>query len=267
MTRETDHRPDRMPAIFLSHGAPPLADDPTWTKELADWSAAVQRPKAILMVSAHWEAAPLTMGATTTVPLTYDFWGFEERYYQVHYPAPGAPELATAVRKLLHSAEHPIDQEPLRGLDHGAYVPLVEMYPEADIPVLQISMPTLDPAALLDIGQRLAPLRDQGVLIIGSGFSTHNLRAIDPRRGLHAPPPSWSAEFDDWLNQSLAAGDVDSLVDFKHKAPAAALAHPRTEHFAPLFVSLGASLELGETGDTVIDGFFMGLSKRSVQFG
>ena len=102
---------------------------------------------------------------------------------------------------------------------------------------------------------------------VGSGFSTHNLREIDPWAGFHAPPPAWSAEFDDWLNETLTAGDVDGLVDFKNKAPAAALAHPRTEHFAPLFVSLGASLESGQTGETVIDGFFMGLSKRSVQFG
>ena len=267
MISTADHPSDRMPVIFLSHGAPPLADDPVWTRELAGWSASIEKPQAILIVSAHWEAAPLTVGATATVPLTYDFWGFEERYYQVRYPAPGAPELATAVRKLLSTNEHPVHQEPLRGLDHGAYVPLVEMYPEANIPVLQISMPTLDPKVLLEIGNRLAPLRDQGVLIIGSGFSTHNLRAIDPRGGLHAPPPSWSTEFDDWLNRSLGAGDVDSLVDFQRKAPAASLAHPRTEHFAPLFVSLGASLESGEAGDTVIDGFFMGLSKRSVQFG
>ena len=119
-------------------------------------------------------------------------------------------------------------------------------------------MPTLDPTALLEIGRRLAPLRDQGVLIIGSGFSTHNLRAIDPGAGLHAPPPSWSAEFDDWLAKSLEAGDIDNLVDFQHKAPAAALAHPRTEHFAPLFVSLGASVESGESGETVIEGFLHG---------
>lgn len=266
MTAPTDH-PNRMPVIFLSHGAPPLAEDEIWTRELADWSQSVRKPEAILIVSAHWEAAPLTMGATTSVPLTYDFYGFEQRYYQVQYPAPGAPELARTVRKLLHSPDHPVNQEPGRGLDHGAYVPLVELYPEADIPVLQISMPTLDPATLLELGRRLAPLRDLGVLLIGSGFSTHNLRAIDPWGGFHAPPPSWSAEFDDWLDRSLAGGDIDGLLDFKNKAPAAALAHPRTEHFAPLFVSLGASLESGETGRTVIEGFFMGLSKRSVQFG
>lgn len=257
----------RMPAIFLSHGAPPLADDEIWTKELAEWSRTIDQPTAILIVSAHWEEAPLTLGATTTVPLTYDFWGFAQKYYNVEYPAPGAPQLAVEVRKLLHTNRHPIHQNPQRGLDHGAYVPLVEMYPDADVPVLQVSMPTLDPAALLAIGQRLAPLRDQGVLMIGSGFSTHNLRAIDPTGSPDAPPPSWSTEFDDWLEKSLAAGDVDALIDFQNKAPAALLAHPRTEHFAPLFVSLGASLESGESGDTVIEGFFMGLSKRSVQFG
>ncbi len=247
------HDPGRMPAVFLSHGAPPLADNAIWTKELAAWSGSMDRPTAILIVSAHWEEAPLTMGATTTVPLTYDFWGFEERYYQVQYRAPGAPQLADQVAKLLQSKEYPIHRDPQRGLDHGAYVPLVEMYPRADIPVLQISMPTLDPASLLEIGRRLGPLRDQGILIVGSGFSTHNLRAIDSWGGSPAPPPSWSAEFDDWLNRSLATGDVDSLIDFQRQAPAAAIAHPRTEHFAPLFVSLGASLEKGAIG-TIVGG-------------
>lgn len=266
MPTETAERPAHMPAIFLSHGAPPLADDPVWTRELSAWSAAMPRPQAILIVSAHWEAAPLTLGATSTVPLTYDFWGFAPRYYQVQYPAPGAPDLAEQVRRLLASPRHPLHQEPERGLDHGAYVPLVEMYPDADVPVLQISMPTLDPAELLEVGRRLAPLRDEGTLIIGSGFSTHNLRAVDWGAGFGAPPPSWSAEFDDWLRRSLDAGDVDGLLDFRRTAPAAAFAHPRTEHFAPLFVSLGASLETGPAGRTVIDGFFLGLSKRSVQF-
>jgi 4,5-DOPA dioxygenase extradiol len=256
-----------MPAVFLSHGAPHRAADLVWTRELADWSARLGRPAAILVVSAHWEAAPLTLGATTTVPLTYDFWGFEERFYQVRYPAPGAPQLARQVQELFGSDGYPIAQEPHRGLDHGAYVPLVEMYPEADIPVLQISMPTLDPQVLVDLGRRLAPLRDQGVLIIGSGFSTHNLRAIDPSAGTNAAPPSWSAEFDDWLAKTLEANEVDDLIDFQRKAPAASVAHPRTEHFAPLFVALGTSLSLDEAGETAIDGFFMGLSKRSVQFG
>lgn len=169
---------ERMPALYLSHGAPPLADDPVWPGELAAWSAGLPRPKAILMVSAHWEEAPLALGATETVPLVYDFWGFPEHYYGVRYAAPGAPQLADDVRKLLRGAGSPVQDIPDRGLDHGAYVPLVEMFPAADIPVLQISMPTLDPQKLMDIGRKLAPLRDEGVLIVGSGFFTHNLAAL-----------------------------------------------------------------------------------------
>ncbi len=256
----------RMPVLYLSHGAPPLADDPVWTRQLADWSAAMPKPSSVLMVSAHWEEDPLTVSATTTVPLYYDFWGFPQRYYDVQYPAPGAPGLADEVAKLLHDPAHPVRRDHERGLDHGAYVPLVEMYPEADVPVLQISMPTLDPTTLFDIGRRLAPLRDQGVLIVGSGFSTHNLREMDWHAGPHAHPPTWSSEFDDWLDRSLAAGDVDSLIDFQSAAPAASLAHPRTEHFAPLFVSLGAGIEALGDSKSVVDGFWFGLSKRSVQF-
>jgi len=255
-----------MPAIFLSHGAPPLADDPVWTQELADWSVAIPRPEAVLVVSAHWEEAPLTLGATTTVPLYYDFWGFPRHYYEVAYPAPGAPALAEEVRKLLRSPGLPLNDSPERGLDHGAYVPLVEMYPDADVPVLQVSMPTLDPEALLDIGRRLRSLRDQGVLIIGSGFSTHNLRETDMSRPADSEPPTWSSEFDDWLAGTLVAGDVDALVDFQQKAPAAYLAHPRSEHFAPLFVSLGATIDKTQDNRTVVEGFWHGLSKRSVQF-
>ncbi|KDQ67829.1 dioxygenase [Streptomyces halstedii] len=253
----------RMPALYLSHGAPPLADDPVWPAELAAWSAELPRPKAILMVSAHWEEAPLALGATETMPLVYDFWGFPEHYYGVRYAAPGAPELAENVRKLLRRAGTPVQDIPDRGLDHGAYVPLVEMYPDAGIPVLQISLPTLDPQALMDIGRRLAPLRDEGVLIVGSGFFTHNLAALRHAGGT----PGWSAEFDDWGHRALRAQDIDALLDFEHKSPAGKLAHPRTEHFAPLFVTLGAAENDLDQGRSVIDGFWMGLAKRSVQFG
>jgi 4,5-DOPA dioxygenase extradiol len=256
----------RMPTLYLSHGAPPLADDARWTRELAAWSAELPRPTAILVVSAHWEEAPLTLGATTTVPLTYDFGGFPDRYYQVRYDAPGAPALAERVRALLHSPEHPVHQDPNRGLDHGAYVPLVEMYPGADIPTLQISMPTLDPRVLFEVGRSLAPLRDEGVLIIGSGFTTHNLRGLNMGRPADHEPPSWSAEFDDWIARAVAARDLDAVIDFERKAPAARLAHPRTEHFAPLFVSLGASVDTLTTDRSVIDGYWYGLSKRSFQF-
>jgi 4,5-DOPA dioxygenase extradiol len=255
--------PGRMPALYLSHGAPPLADDPVWPGQLAAWSADLPRPTAILMVSAHWEEAPLAIGATTTLPLVHDFWGFPEHYYRVQYGAPGAPGLAESVRKLLRTAGTPVQDVPDRGLDHGAYVPLVEMYPDADIPVLQISLPTLDPERLLEIGRRLAPLRDQGVLIVGSGFFTHNLRALSTDGRV----TSVMAEFDDWGRRALEAHDLDALLDFEHKAPAGHLAHPRTEHFAPLFVTLGAGeADLGAQR-SVIDGFWMGLAKRSVQLG
>ncbi|WP_018471691.1 MULTISPECIES: dioxygenase [unclassified Streptomyces] len=255
---------ERMPALYLSHGAPPLADDPVWPGQLAAWSAELPRPTAILMVSAHWEEAPLALGAVRTLPLVYDFWGFPEHYYRVQYAAPGAPALADSVRKLLAAPGAPVQDIPDRGLDHGAYVPLVEMYPDADIPVLQMSLPTLDPRRLMDIGRKLAPLRDEGVLIVGSGFFTHNLAAL--RQG---GTPSWSAEFDDWGRAALDGGDIDTLLDFRHAAPAGTLAHPRTEHFAPLFVTLGAADAAGDlaTQRSIIDGFWMGLAKRSVQFG
>jgi 4,5-DOPA dioxygenase extradiol len=257
----------RMPVLYLSHGAPPLADDPVWPAELAAWSAGVERPAAILVVSAHWEAAPLALAATTTVPLFYDFWGFPEKYYQVQYAAPGAPELAEQVRKLLRGPGRPVYDDPDRGLDHGAYVPLKEMYPDADVPVLQISMPTLDPAELFAIGRRLAPLRDQGVLILGSGFTTHNLREMNMGRPADHLPPAWSAEFDEWAERAMAAREVDTLIDFLDKAPAGRMAHPRTEHFAPLFVTLGAAPDELDTSRSVVEGFWYGLSKRSWQLG
>ena len=269
MTSTADSRApsDRMPVLYLSHGAPPLADDPTWTAELASWSADLPRPTSILMVSAHWEEAPLALSATTKVPLVYDFWGFPQRYYAVTYDAPPAPALAADVTKLLQAHGTPVQQDQSRGLDHGAYVPLVEMFPEADIPVLQMSMPTLDPQTLFDIGRTIAPLRDQGTLIVGSGFTTHNLRWFNPSASSQATAPRASQEFDAWAREAMASADIDSILDFLRKAPAAHEAHPRTEHFAPLFVSLGAAYESGGLKSrSVIDGFWYGLSKRSWQF-
>ena len=257
----------RMPVLYLSHGAPPLADDRTWSAELASWSADLPRPTNILMVSAHWEQAPLALSATTTVPLVYDFWGFPQRYYEVTYDAPGAPALAADVTKLLRTPGVPVVQDPSRGLDHGAYVPLVEMFPAADIPVLQMSMPTLDPQKLFEIGRKIAPLREQGTLIVGSGFTTHNLRWFNPSASSEATAPRASQEFDAWAREAISSGDVDSILDFLRKAPGALEAHPRTELFAPLFVSLGAAYESGELESrSVIDGFWYGLSKRSWQF-
>ncbi|MFX4271797.1 dioxygenase [Propionibacteriaceae bacterium Y1685] len=256
------------PVLYLSHGAPPLADDATWTRQLATWSADLPRPDQILIVSAHWEDAPVTVSATRPVPLVYDFWGFPQHYYDVTYAAPPAPGLADDVTRVLGQGGLTVNRDEDRGLDHGAYVPLVEMFPEADIPVLQLSMPTLDPQGLFAMGQQLSALREQGTLIIGSGFTTHNLRWFNPSRDSAAAPPAASAEFDQWAAEVMAAGEVDAVLDWMDKAPAATEAHPRSEHWAPLFVSLGAAWGTDgrqpETKST-IDGFWYGLSKRSWQ--
>ena len=159
-------------------------------------------------------------------------------------------------------------QDPSRGLDHGAYVPLVEMFPDADVPVLQMSMPTLDPVELFELGRKIAPLRDEGTLIIGSGFTTHNLRWFRPSGDAAAAPPAPSSEFDHWAAETMASGDLDALFDFMTKAPAAHEAHPRTEHWAPLYVALGAANPDGAasaSAQTTVDGFWYGLSKRSWQ--
>jgi 4,5-DOPA dioxygenase extradiol len=252
----------RMPALFLSHGAPPLVDSPAWVAQLQELAAGLPRPTAILMASAHWESAPLMLGATETVPLVYDFGGFPRHYYEVQYRAPGAPALADRIEALMPDSEHVARTR--RGLDHGAYVPLTVMYPDADIPVLQMSLPTLEPDRLLELGRRLAPLRDEGVLIVGSGFTTHGLPFIRDFRP-DAPAPGWSREFDAWTAEALARGAVDELADFRNRAPGMPYAHPTIEHFAPMFLTLGASENPERPADQPIEGFWMGLSKRSFQ--
>jgi len=253
---------DRMPAIFAAHGAPVLLDDPVWTRELASWSAAMPRPKAVLMISAHWEQRPTTVGATTPVPLVYDFYGFPQRYYETTYPQPGAPALAARVRELLTARKIAVADHPRRGLDHGAYVPLVPMYPHADIPVLQMSMPAMDAKELLALGQALAPLRDEDVLIFGSGFLTHNMQYAF-RRGT----PEWARAFDLWVEDALARFDVDALVDFQSRAPAARVALPTWEHYAPLIVAVGAASGASPKVTFPITGWWLdgAFTKRSVQ--
>ncbi len=255
---------ERMPAIYLGHGAPTLLDDQLWPAELSGWAKELPRPKEILVVSAHWQSAPLTLGAVERVPLVYDFYGFPERYYQVRYDSPGAPELATRVRALMPAHEE-VAERPARGLDHGAYVPLVAMYPDADIPVLQMSMPDLEPEHLFEIGRRLAPLRDEGVLIVGSGFMTHGLPFIDQYWDGRPGAPEWSKEFDLWAAERLATGDIDGLFDFRNQAPGMPYAHPTVEHFAPLFVALGAATDPGQAPSFTIEGYWLGLAKRSFQ--
>jgi 4,5-DOPA dioxygenase extradiol len=252
-----------LPALYLGHGAPPLLDDPVWTAQLRAWAASMPRPEAILIVSAHWESAPLSLSATgPATPLVYDFGGFAEHYYRMTYPTPDASALAARVAGAMPDTE-PVHVHPSRGLDHGAWVPLKVMYPEADIPVLQLSMPTADPMKLMDIGRRLRPLRDEGVLVIGSGFLTHGLPFLREFR-IDAKAPGWSKDFDAWAGEALQRGDVDTLADF-HRAPGMPYAHPTVEHFSPLFVTLGAAQNPEAPGELTVEGFWMGLSKRSFQ--
>jgi 4,5-DOPA dioxygenase extradiol len=252
-----------MPAIFAAHGAPVLLEDQAWMAELDSWANAMPRPKSILMVSAHWEQRPTALGATRTVPLVYDFFGFPEHYYQTQYSAPGAPDLADRVRDLLGQRNIPYANDPQRGLDHGAYVPLVAMYPDADVPVLQVSMPRLEPRELFELGRAFAPLRDEGVLVFGSGFLTHNMRyAFCPGT------PEWAREFDAWARDALSRFDVDALLDFKRRAPAADMALPTWEHYAPVLVTAGTVADSLSKATFPITGWWMdgAFTKRSVQF-
>ena len=251
-----------MPALYIGHGAPPLLDDPLWSSELAAWARDLPRPRAILIVSAHWESAPISLSANQA-PLVYDFGGFDAKYYRMTYQTPDSSWLAQRVAAMMPRTE-PVHQHRERGLDHGAWVPLTIMYPDGDIPVLQLSLPTHDPVTLLALGARLRELRDEGVLIIGSGFLTHGLPFLRDFR-IEATPPGWSTDFDAWAGEALARGDVDALADFRHQAPGMPYAHPTVEHYSPLFVTLGAATDAADPGIQVIDGFWMGLSKRSLQ--
>ena len=253
-----------MPALYIGHGAPPLLDDPVWSGQLARWAADLPLPRAILVVSAHWESAPIALSAPGAgTPLVYDFGGFAPRYYQETYATPDASHLAAQVAALMPDTE-PVHQHPRRGLDHGAWVPLKIMYPDADIPVLQLSLPTHDPVRLLELGRRLRPLRDEGVLILGSGFLTHGLPFLTEFR-IDAAAPGWSQDFDAWAADALSRGDVDTLASYRDKAPGMPYAHPTVEHYSPLFVALGAASDPSAPPDQRIDGYWMGLSKRSFQ--
>ncbi|GAA4553268.1 class III extradiol ring-cleavage dioxygenase [Pseudonocardia xishanensis] len=251
-----------LPALFLSHGAPPLFEDAGWMAELFTWARSMPRPRAVLIVSAHWEEAPLAISsADAAVTPVYDFGGFDPMYYRMRYDTPAAADLARRVMGALSSENV---HETGRGLDHGAWVPLTAMYPEADIPVIQLSLPTGDPAGLLSLGARLRDLREEGVLVIGSGFTTHGLpfltREVMTGR---VEAPGWSRQFDAWAAEALSRGDVDELAAYRSTAPGMPYAHPTVEHFTPLFVTLGASTNPETPRTSTIDGFWWGLSKRS----
>lgn len=254
-----------LPALYLSHGAPPLFDDPGWMKQLFTWARDLPKPRNILIISAHWESAPLALSASAAnTPLVYDFGGFHPRYYQMTYPTPDAGELARRVAGVMPDGQ-PVHEHGSRGLDHGAWVPLKVMYPLADVPALQLSMPTEDPERLLRIGTRLRALREEGTLIIGSGFMTHGLPFITREMLFGGQVPAWSSDFDAWAADALERGDMDALAAFRSKAPGMPYAHPTADHYVPLFITLGAAADPSGPVRTAIDGYMMGFSKRSIQ--
>ncbi|GGG26615.1 dioxygenase [Rhodococcoides trifolii] len=249
----------RMPALFVSHGAPPTLDDPQWLDDLYRWGRSLPTPRAIVIVSAHWENAPAAVsGSEAGTPLLYDFGGFHPRYYTLKYDTPDATDLARRLTSLLGDTGG-VHRFADRGLDHGAFIPLMAMYPAADVPVVQLSMPSLTPDALLRLGARLRPLRDEGILVIGSGFMTHSFAVMrQPELVAHAQA------FDEWVADAVARGDVDSLLDFRRKAPGVRVAHPTSDHFVPLLLAIGAADD-PRSARTVIDRFVFGNSTRSLQ--
>ncbi|QNT70705.1 dioxygenase family protein [Defluviicoccus vanus] len=235
-----------LPALFVSHGSPMLAlEDGPAHRFLRGYAARLPRPQAILVASAHW-LSTVPMLSTAAEPATiHDFRGFSPALYAMRYPAPGAPALATAAQRLLAAAGIAATMVPDRGLDHGAWVPLSLLYPAADIPVTQLALqPDAGPAHHLRLGRALRPLREAGVLIIGSGSLTHNLSAAFANPG-DAPAAAWVDAFAAWVAERLAAGAIDDLLAYRRRAPFAADNHPTEEHLLPLFVALGAGSDGG----------------------
>jgi len=233
-----------LPALFISHGSPMLALEPGASgPALARLAAELPRPTAILVVSAHWESEELLIGSSAQPTTWHDFGGFPAPLYAVQYPAPGAPAIAEEVQRLLAAADLPSRLEPQRPLDHGAWVPLSLMYPQADVPVLQLSLPShAGPQLQERVGHALATLREQDVLLIGSGSITHNLGELDWRAGPDAIEP-WAGEFRDWMVARLQAGDRAALLDYRRQAPHARRSHPSDEHLLPLYFALGAGAD------------------------
>jgi len=226
--------------IFVSHGSPTLLFDEVPARDfLIALGKSLPRPKAILVVSAHWETNIPAVNAVAVNETIHDFGGFPQVLFDQRYPAPGDAALAEQVAQLIRSAGLPAGVDTARGLDHGAWVPLKLMYPANDIPVLQLSVQTrLGPAHHYKLGQALRPLADDGVLILGSGSFTHDLHSVAWRGPNEAP--DWVTEFADWVAAALAEGRIDDLLDYRRLAPFAARNHPTEEHFLPLFVALGA---------------------------
>ncbi len=263
-----------MPTLYIPHGAGPCffmdwrpAD--TWDR-MRGWLEAIEshagrRPWALLVVSAHWETAAPTVSAALRHELLFDYYGFPESTYQLTWPAPGCPELAGRVRELLSAAGHASGEDRQRGLDHGVFIPLKLAFPAADIPVVQLSLRAdLDPAAHLAMGRALAPLRDEGVLLIGSGMSYHNMQRFRYGGG---PTDPDSIRFDDWLGETvgLAGAAREARLRDWAQAPAARIAHPREEHLLPLHVVAGAAAD--EPGHVVFRDTVMASAQSAIRFG
>ena len=255
-----------LPALFLSHGSPmhslePGAAGRTW----GELGRTLSRPRAVLMVSAHWESSVPMLSGNPQPKTIHDFGGFPAELYRLNYPAPGAPELATEAAALLKGADITAGVDGCRGLDHGAWVPLRWMYPEADVPVVQLSVqPDLGPAHHVRLGRALAPLLTDSVLLIASGHATHNLRDWITNQHRQEPLP-YAREFSAWLAARLAAHDTDALVAYRERAPGATRAHPSEEHFLPLFVALGAAGK-DATPSRIVDGFENGALAMDYMF-
>jgi len=233
---------DSLPTLFLSHGSPMTAVEPGAAG--AAWTAlarALPRPRAILVVSAHWETEqPMLTGAAAPGTI-HDFGGFPAVLYTLHYAAPGAPDVAAEIEAALRSRGIAAGIDRGRGLDHGAWVPLMHMYPGADVPTLQLSVqPARDARHHLALGDALMELPSRGILVVGSGHATHNLRDWMTHRGAPAPLP-YVATFADWLAERLAADDRDALAHWHERGPEAERAHPTDEHFLPLLVAFAAA--------------------------
>ncbi|MCU1752982.1 DODA-type extradiol aromatic ring-opening family dioxygenase [Pseudomonas sp. 6D_7.1_Bac1] len=244
-----------LPSLFISHGSPMLALEPGASgPALARLASELPKPKAIVIVSAHWESQDLRVSSAEHPETWHDFGGFPAALFAVQYPAPGQPELAAQVAELLKVDGLPAQLDSQRPFDHGVWVPLSLMYPRADIPVVQVSLPSrLGPALQTRVGRALSSLREQGVLLIGSGSITHNLRELDWHAGPESVEP-WAKAFRDWIIEKLAANDEAALHDYRQQAPNAVCSHPSDEHLLPLYFARGAG------GDFSIahQGFTMG---------
>lgn len=252
-----------MPSLFISHGAPSIAiEQDDFTRAVAAFGESLRGARAIAVVSAHWQARSVRVNAVAHPETIYDFGGFSPELYKIRYEAPGDPALAREISALLGNA--PLEET--RGWDHGLWVPLRILLPDANVPIVEVAQPSpTTPAELLRIGQALAPLRDRGVVIAGSGGIVHNLRAIH-LADKSASVDDWAKQFDDWFATHLASRDFNTISRYRDLAPHANLAVPTPEHFEPVFVALGASRDT-DTLTTIYEGFHYGnLSMRTFAF-